>query len=206
MEVAPEIAFRDVTPTDSLKGLILERIEGLEEVHARLVSCRVVVENTTPSRKSGARYRVHVEVGVPRHSFVVNHDPPGDEKPRDVEQAVGEAFDVVRRRLRELKRKQSGEVKTHELPPHGRVVRLLADEAGVRYGFLLGGDGRQIYFHENALVDVDFDDLEIGLEVRFTESPGDEGPQASMVAPVDAQEVGRREEKSSIPFGIDRTD
>ena len=204
MEVAPEIAFRYVTPTDALKSLILERIDGLEAAHDRIISCRVVVENTTPSRHTGARYRIHVEVGVPGHPIVVDRDPPEGGKPRGVEQAIADAFDIVRRGLRELKRKQSGEVKTHELPPHGRVVRLLADGTGVRYGFLLTGDGRQIYFHENALVDLDFDDLEVGTEVRFTEAAGDEGPQASTVASLDARKVGRREEKSSVPFGIDR--
>ncbi|EGW53164.1 cold shock domain family protein [endosymbiont of Tevnia jerichonana (vent Tica)] len=42
-------------------------------------------------------------------------------------------------------------------------------------------DGREIYFHRNSIVNGDYDVLEIGNEVRFTEEAGDEGPQASRV-------------------------
>lgn len=205
MQVPPEIAFRDVTPTDQLKSMILERIDGLETAHHRLVSCRVIVENTTPSRRSGAIHRVHLEIGVPGHSVVIEREPPRVGKPRDVESLVDEAFDVARRRVRELKRKQNGEVKTHELPPHGRVVQVLTDHTGVRYGFLLSGDGRQIYFHQNAVRGVDIDELEVGDEVRFVEAGGNDGPQASAVERIDSRAVGRRQEKTSVPFGLDRT-
>jgi cold shock CspA family protein len=53
-----------------------------------------------------------------------------------------------------------------------------------RYGFLQTLDGREIYFHENSLVDGDFNDLEVGQEMVFVEEAGDKGPQASTVKPV----------------------
>ena len=206
MDVPPEIAFRDVPATDTLKGLILDRIDRLETTYDHLVSCRVIVENTTPARTSGAIHRVHLELGVPGHNLIVNRKPPEEGKARDVEQAIDQAFDTARRRLKELKRKQSGDVKSHDLPTHGRVIKLLVDDTGVRYGFLMSGDGREIYFHENALVRLDYDDLDIGDEVRFAEAAGDEGPQASTVSPLDSRAVGRRQQKSSVPFGLDRRD
>jgi cold shock CspA family protein len=97
--------------------------------------------------------------------------------------------------LREVKEKQRGHVKVRDLPPHGRVVRLLTDETGVRFGFLHSRDGREIYFHENALVDLDYDDLEVGTEVRFAEEQGNEGPQASTVAPLNRDKVGPAQEE-----------
>jgi cold shock CspA family protein len=205
MDVSPEIAFREVNPSEHLKSAILERIDHLEEVHGRLVSCRVVVENTTPARNSGAIYRVHVEVGVPHRSVVVNREPSGNGPPREVDQIVHEAFDIARRRLRELKKKQIGAVKTHGLPPHGRVIDLLTDDRGVRYGFLLSRDGKQIYFHENALVGLDYEELEVGAEVQFAEAGGLNGPQASSVSPLDPRKVGRRQE-TSIPLESRRLD
>jgi cold shock CspA family protein len=205
MDVSPEIAFRDVTPSEHLKSAILERIDDLEEVHGRLVSCRVMVENTTPARTSGAVYRVHVEVGVPRHSVVVNREPAGNGPPREVDQVVHEAFDIARRRLRELKKRQFGAVKTRGLPPHGRVIDLLTDDKGVRYGFLLSRDGRQIYFHENALVGLAYEELEVGAEVRFAEAGGQDGPQASTVSPLDPRKIGPRQE-ASIPLESRRGD
>jgi cold shock CspA family protein/ribosome-associated translation inhibitor RaiA len=194
MDVPPEIAFRGVDPTDTLKETILERIEDLEKAHQRLVSCRVVVENTTPSRTSGAVHRVHLEIAVPgRSPVVVNRKPAEANKAHDVVQAVEQAFDVAWRRIREEKRRQRGNVKTHPLPPHGRIVELLTNDEGVGYGFLLTGDGREVYFHDHALLDLDFGDLEVGMEVRFTEAAGRDGPQASSVSALDTAHVGRRQ-------------
>jgi cold shock CspA family protein len=42
-------------------------------------------------------------------------------------------------------------------------------------------DGREIYFHRNSVIDLNFDRLEPGMEIRFSEAPGDQGPQASSV-------------------------
>lgn len=199
MQVAPEIAFRDVEATDRIKSRILDKIEGLEEVHDGLIACRVMAEASDAPNQ----YRVRLDVTVPGGEIIVNRDPPSDEAARDLRTAVDRAFDRARRQLRELKRKQRGDVKEHELPPHGQIVKLATTETGDRYGFLMSRDGRQIYFHENALVDLDYDELETGLEVRFAEEEGAEGPQASTVAELDPQQVGPRQEEE-IPL-TDRT-
>jgi cold shock CspA family protein len=49
------------------------------------------------------------------------------------------------------------------------------------YGFIVGQDAREIYFHENALKDVSLDALAEGDEVTYAESMGDKGPQATWV-------------------------
>lgn len=71
-----------------------------------------------------------------------------------------------------------GEVKAHDAPAHGKVVRFLAGED---CGFIEAPDGREIYFHRNSVVDGDFDKLETGDEVRFVEEAGEKGAQASAV-------------------------
>jgi cold shock CspA family protein/ribosome-associated translation inhibitor RaiA len=199
MDVPPEIAFRGLEPSDPIKERILEGIDDLEEVYDRLVSCRVMVEDTTSSRSTGKIYRVRLELGVPHQTLVVDHRPVEADEARDAHQAVKNAFDIARRRLHDLKEKQRRDVKTTGLPPHGRVVDLLTDDAGVRYGFLMAEDGREIYFHENALVGIEYDHLEVGAEVRFAEERGDEGPQASTVAPLDRRKVGPRQD-GEIPL------
>lgn len=195
LDVPPEMAFRNVEATDDLKRRILDGISDLEEVHDHVVSCRVMVEETDPARNAGKLNHVRIEVSVPHHQVVVNRDPPAHPASQDLRQAVKEAFRKARRRLREVKAKQRGDVKVHDLPPHGRVVRLLTDDTGVRFGFLHSRDGRAIYFHENALVDLDYDDLEVGTEVRFAEERGKEGPQASTVAPLDPDSIGPAREE-----------
>lgn len=202
MDVPPEVAFRGLEPSDALKARILEGIEDLEEVYDHLVSCRVMVEDTTAARHSGKIYRVRLEIGVPNQTVVVDRTPRQADEMRDVYQAVKHAFDVGRRQLDELKDKQRRDVKTPELPPHGRVIKRFITDDGTRYGFLLSGDGREIYFHENAVAEVDFDDLEVGTEVRYTERRGDEGPQASTVAPLDLSRIGPRHEES-VPLRSD---
>jgi cold shock CspA family protein len=57
-------------------------------------------------------------------------------------------------------------------------VRLL-DEEG--YGFISADDGREIYFHRNAVLDNGFATLRPGAEVHFAEEEGENGPQASSV-------------------------
>jgi len=199
MDVPPEIAFRRVEPTDALKDRVLDGIADLEEVHERLVSCRVMVEDTTPGRSSGKIFRVRLDIGVPNRTVVVDFKPDGGDEVRDVQQAIKQAFDIGRRRLDQLRDRDRERSMGRDLPPHGRVIKLLTTDTGDRYGFLLSRDGREIYFHENAVADADYDDLEVGTEVRYTERRGDEGPQASAVIPLDPAEVGPRQQ-DSVPL------
>lgn len=199
MDVPPEIAFRGVEPTDDLKELILEGIDDLEEVYPRLVSCRTMVSDTTPDRSSSHNFRARLEIGIPGKTMVVEESPPPGGEPRALDQTVKDAFKVGRKLLQKEKDRQRGAVKTHDLPPHGRVVRLLTDPDGVRYGFLESRDGRQIYFQEAALVGLPYDDLDVGTEVRYAAAEGREGPQASTVAPLDPRQIGPAEERS-IPL------
>ena len=187
MDVPPEIAFRDVEPTDALKAEIQDRIADLETVYSRLTSCRVMVESAS-NGGSAERIKVRIDMTVPGNELVVRRDPPAQGPRQDVFSAVDEAFDTARRRLREFARKQRGDVKNHDLPPHGRVIKLFEDEG---YGFLETEDGREIYFHENAVQEGDYEDLEVGTEVRYAEAQGDEGPQASTVVPLSDEEILR---------------
>lgn len=196
MQVEPEIAFRDVPATEEYKSLILEGIDKLEKIYPNIISCRTVVADTTPSRRNGNIHRVRVEVAIPGNTIVVD---PTDSEPgenRNVAQSIINAFDLARKRLQKAKELQAGDVKTRQLPPHGRVTRLLMDDTGVRYGFLHSREGRQIYFHEEALVGVDYDELEVGDEVRYAAAEGDKGLQASTVAPLDPDDIGPRQERS----------
>ena len=200
MQVPAEVAFRNVEPTDELKARIQEGIRALEEVYEGIISCRVMVEDTTPARKAGKLHHVRLDITVPRNELVVNRNPPAHPSSHDLPQALNEAFDKARRQLVELKRIQKGSVKTSGLPPHGRVVRLLTDGDGSRFGFIMTGEGRELYFHENSVVGMAFDDLDVGSEVRFAEEGGKEGPQASTVAPLEWHAVGPRQEEE-IPLG-----
>jgi cold shock CspA family protein len=70
------------------------------------------------------------------------------------------------------------ETKTHEEQPHGRIATLFPDEG---YGFIETSDGSEVYFHRNSLFNDDFEQLQVGDEVRFAEEEGDKGLQASTI-------------------------
>ena len=102
--------------------------------------------------------------------------PPQNKRNEDVYVAVRDAFKIAQRQLQDYVRERRGDVKHHEDPPHGRILRLFED-----YGFIATPDGREVYFHRNSLLGESFDKLEVGTEVRFAEERGEKGPQASTV-------------------------
>ena len=66
-------------------------------------------------------------------------------------------------------------------PLHGRVKAVFYQDG---YGFLESEDGRDIYFHQNSLLDSKFEELKTGSEVTYSEEMGEKGPQASSLKPV----------------------
>lgn len=50
------------------------------------------------------------------------------------------------------------------------------------YGFISReGEEKDLFFHSNDLVDVTFDELQVGAEVTFDVESGDRGPSAKNV-------------------------
>lgn len=178
MQITPEISFRNVEPSERTRDRILEEIGKLERYFDGIIRCRVVVEMPHRRHESGNLYHVGLRVTVPSRELVVTRDPPEHQAHEELDVAVTDAFQAMRRQLEEYSREIRGEVKSHEVPPHGRVSKLFPEED---YGFILTPDVREVYFHRNSLVDAEFDDLEPGTRVWFEEEQGVEGPQASTV-------------------------
>jgi cold shock CspA family protein len=59
-------------------------------------------------------------------------------------------------------------------------VAMLKREGG--FGFIVGLDGRQYFFHRSAVAD--FDELTIGTVVRFRPTEGQKGPRAENIVRV----------------------
>ncbi|MCK4839347.1 MAG: cold shock domain-containing protein, partial [Desulfobulbaceae bacterium] len=66
--------------------------------------------------------------------------------------------------------------------PQGQITYLLPMED---YGRILGADAADIYFHRNSVMNMDFDKLEEGMEVSYSDEEGDAGPQARWVRVID---------------------
>ncbi len=178
MQTPPEIAFHQFEPSDALRAEIAKQVARLERFSDRITSCRLAVTKTARHQR-GDLFQVALRVAMPGHKDVVVDRAHGDAPEHEhALVAVRDAFDAAIRQIEDAMRDLRDEVKQHEAPAHGKVARFLAAED---CGFIETPDGREIYFHRNAVVDGDFDKLETGAEVRFVEEVGEKGAQASTV-------------------------
>jgi ribosomal subunit interface protein len=177
-----QITFRNLDASPSVEAKIRARVQELERFFDRIVSCRVVIE-APKHRRHGDLYHIRVDLKLPDKEIVVKRDPPEHHAHEDVYVAIRDCFDAVRRQLEDFVRRRRGDVKFHEVPAHGRVVRLIAEGD---YGFISASDGTEVYFHRNAVTNGSFAKLTVGDEVRFSLHPleGEKGPQASSVTRV----------------------
>jgi len=146
-----------------------------------MISCRVAVEKPQEHPRSGSPYRVRIQVRIPPGHEIVAERKPGEGEMHDpLPKVVRSAFDAAERQVRELIAKRRGDVKVHPDQQVTAVVVRLFHEQG--YGFLKNlEDGREIFFHKSSVTHDDFQRLKIGTGVRYVESAGEEGPQASTV-------------------------
>lgn len=156
----------------------MEKIEAEKEKLVRhyanfILRLRVTIASN-PSHKEGG-YEVKLVASIPQDIVVVS---------REGEIARGlltEAFDVLALQVKEIQRKKRGNTKKslEEGGDKTGVVRMVSPHES--YGFIVDNDGRDIYFHENALKDIGIDALNEGDGVSYAEGRGDNGPQASWV-------------------------
>jgi ribosomal subunit interface protein len=180
MQVPLELAFDNMQRSDAIEARVREKVAHLDKLYDRLTSCRVTIEAPHKHHRQGNKYHIRIFLGVPQGQLLVNRDPGDFHAHEDVYVAIRDAFDAAERQLKEYRRKMSGEVKTSEAPLQGRITSLFPEQD---YGFIATTDGREIYFHRNAVVNGSFDDLEEDQTVELVVFRGDsaEGPHASTV-------------------------
>jgi ribosomal subunit interface protein len=179
MRTGLQIAFRNLEPSEAIAARIRQRVAWLERFFSRIISCRVIVEAPHKHHHSGNIYHIRVNLRVPGKEIVVSRNPEFHEAHKDMYVAIRDAFDEVRRELEDHARRRRVEVKSLVTPPRGSIARLIHGDGG--YGFLQTEDGRELYFHSNSVLGRGFDRLEKGMEVRYAEEMGEDGPQASTV-------------------------
>jgi cold shock CspA family protein/ribosome-associated translation inhibitor RaiA len=186
MQQALQIAFRNMDPSDAVATIVREKVSKLERFCQRIQSCRVVIEEPHRHQHQGKLYRVRIDLKVPGREIVVGGDTSGAHASEDIRAAIRDTFQAAQRRLQDYVRSQSRleqgrDAETREGAAYGTVLRIIREGGDTGYGFIQAPDGREIYFHRNSVLDDHFDDLAPGMEVRFAEEPGEEGPQASTV-------------------------
>ncbi|MFY9821406.1 MAG: HPF/RaiA family ribosome-associated protein [Thermoanaerobaculia bacterium] len=176
MQIPMEVSTRDVTLSPQIEAELRKRADKLERHYNRVTSCRIALERPTGNHHhDGGPYRVRVDVTVPGTELVA------DKQGEEIFIAIRDAFDAAERQVEAFVDRRRGFAKSPPAP-EGKVVRLFSEEG---FGFLAAPDGREIYFHRNAVDAPGFDKLAVGSRVRFAEEQGREGPQASTVSPLE---------------------
>ncbi len=176
MEIPLQITTRNIDLGDPTKEELKKRAEKLDNFFERIMRCRVTVEVPHRFNKqamNAAEYNIRIDLTVPGREIVIKNSPD-----KDLDVAIREAFEAAQRKLEDYVRKLRGDVKHHEGAPHGVVSSIFPDEG---YGFLSTDDGREIYFHQNSVLEKRFKNLKVGAFVRYKEEIGVKGPQASTV-------------------------
>lgn len=167
------IEARNLTILPEWEEKIDEAIARIETHHPGVVHhLRVCIIGTKHHRQG--LFEVHVVASVPRGTIMVK------EKGERVRPTIVASFDFLDRELREYDRKRQGLVKTHEGSPMGVVSEIFPTEG---YGFIRSRDGDEVYFHRNALKDIQFEELRVGSTVTFGHESGEKGLQATWVRP-----------------------
>ena len=185
MKIQPEITYRHLDKTAKIHSLVEEKIAKLEQFCDYMNSCRVVIEKENDHPSSGSPYRVSIDITIPhgREIAVVEKPDTGKQYP-PLEAVIRDAFEAARRQLISITTEQKGERKVHPEQQVGAMVSKLFLEEG--YGFLNDAStGREIYFHRNSVTNNDFERLKVGSGVRFKETTGEMGPQATTVQLLD---------------------
>lgn len=60
----------------------------------------------------------------------------------------------------------------------GKIKKLIRDRG---FGFISDTDGREVFFHQSALIDAKFDLLKEDQEVEFEVEKSDKGPRATNI-------------------------
>jgi cold shock CspA family protein/ribosome-associated translation inhibitor RaiA len=186
MQVPLEIAFHNIKSEKWAQELIRTRVVELEEIYGRLISCRVRVDQRAKNSSDTIPSVVRIELGIPgRKELVVSHEPEHLERKfqrPDLRNAIHEAFRIAERQLRDLKEQRERRTKEQhhdsENQALGQVAELTPEK---NQGFLITNEGSLLYFHRNAMLSGDFDQLRRGDEVYYVEDFGDTGPSATKV-------------------------
>jgi len=186
LQVPLEIAFHNIASSQGAEQEIRARVADLERLYPRLVSCRVRIDQRAKDLTGPIPPVVHIELGIPgRSDLVVSHEPEHllrKYRHPDLHKAITEAFRIAERQLLDLKQRRDGRTKAGDHDAENQSLGQVAEITPEQdFGFLMTKEGGLLYFHRNALLTGDFDDLERGDHVYYNEDIGDTGPIATKV-------------------------
>jgi len=168
-----QVTFRDLPYSQAIENRIREHAEKLSDYFERFTCCNVVLTLSQNHKHQGKLYNVRINLAVPGKELVVTR-----QQDQDIYVAIRDAFDALTRQIEDYLRKRRGDVKTHDFPLHGFIVRLFPSD---NFGFILGQDENEYYFNATNMASATFDHLAVGDAVQFLTEPSNDGLQARRV-------------------------
>ena len=168
-----EIQTQHVAMQPEWRALIEERLARLGERYPKLVRVHVTLKHG----RHHLRGAEEVDI-VATYPGATLRAAKQEEEMRD---AVHAALDALERELAAHHEERRHFGKAPGPRSSGTIERLFTDRG---YGFIRTDDGEEVYFHQNALHELDFASLSLGLPVELELERGERGPQASRVFPV----------------------
>jgi ribosome-associated translation inhibitor RaiA len=189
MERALQIAFKNMSSSESLEALVRERVERLHRFHHNITGARVVIEVPYRSPESGKLpIGIAVEIDVPgQNTIVAKGEQDRREMKGDQTAVINRVFEAVERQLEQITAIRKGEVKNHgSAGDTGIVVRIFPEQY---YGFIEVKGSPDLYFSRDVVASGAFDTIEVGTVVHVTRAAneGPMGPQASSVKLLDGR-------------------
>ena len=71
MQTPVEIAFRHYQPSDDVRTEIAAQARRLEQLNARITSCRVVITGPQNRRRNGDVFDVELRIALPSHKDII---------------------------------------------------------------------------------------------------------------------------------------
>jgi ribosomal subunit interface protein len=123
MDIPLELSFHNMDPSDTLKAVVREHVARLEQFHAHIVGCRVVIEMPHKSHRTGQNIPdVHIVVRVPGKELIVSREMAraGSKKnATDAYAVLDAAFAAAQSQLKDHRRIVQGDVKYKSGEPRG---------------------------------------------------------------------------------------
>jgi ribosome-associated translation inhibitor RaiA len=108
VQIPLQITFRCVPYSEAFSRHLRRRAEELDQLFHGMISCHVVVGLAGHHHFRGDRYRVSINVNLPGHELVVNHDPADRRHLETARVAADGAFDEMFRQLNDWVKRQRG--------------------------------------------------------------------------------------------------
>ncbi len=116
MQVPVQITFRNMDPSDAVRGEIERKIAKLERFNSHITACQVIVDLPHRRHHQGRLFHVAVNIDVPGEEICINREPELNHAHEDLHVALRDAFDRAKRQLEGYVKRKRGDIKQHASP------------------------------------------------------------------------------------------